>query len=131
MVYRLCQRNQTAILVFADRGCPGDPEGRQTLPIAAKALSRQKRDKATGIDCPSCGKAMVERKGGSGKFLGCSGYPECRETAPIELTLKNQKKCPECGKIMTKRKSVKGPFWGCSGYPECRYTEDGKKRQPG
>jgi len=71
---------------------------------------------------------MVERKGRSGKFLGCSGYPECRETAPIELTRKRSKKCPKCGKVMTKRKGAKGPFWGCSGYPECRHTEDIKAK---
>jgi len=56
--------------------------------------------------------------------LSCSGYPECKQTAPIELTKKRAKRCPKCGQVLAKRKGPEGEFLGCSGFPECRYSED-------
>ena len=42
---------------------------------------------ATDIDCDECGKPMVIRDGRRGKFLGCSGYPKCRNTADVPAKL--------------------------------------------
>jgi DNA topoisomerase-1 len=42
---------------------------------------------ATDIDCDECGKPMVIREGRRGKFLGCSGYPKCRNTAEVPAKL--------------------------------------------
>ncbi len=35
---------------------------------------------AIGEDCPKCGKPLNSRLGKRGKFIGCSGYPECDYT---------------------------------------------------
>ncbi|HEX4124893.1 MAG TPA: type I DNA topoisomerase [Tepidisphaeraceae bacterium] len=45
---------------------------------------------ATDIDCEECGKPMVIRTGRRGKFLGCSGYPKCKNTAEIPAKLLEQ-----------------------------------------
>ncbi len=82
--------------------------------------------KDSDVVCKQCGKPMVERWSKSGKFLGCSGYPECKFTmsldengAPAEPK-ETDIKCEKCGKPMVIRRSKRGPFLGCSGYPECR-----------
>jgi len=84
---------------------------------------------ATGEDCPTCGRPLVQRRGRRGPFVGCSGYPECtyikndsaarRPAAqPAEPT---GEKCPDCGKDLVRRSGRYGPFVSCSGYPACRY----------
>ena len=77
--------------------------------------------------CDKCGKPMVIKWGKYGKFIACSGYPECRNTREIE-TSDNDKpdevhKCPNCGKDMVVRRGRWGYFLACSGYPECKTTE--------
>jgi DNA topoisomerase-1 len=41
----------------------------------------------TDIDCDDCGKPMIIREGRRGKFLGCSGYPKCKNTAEVPAKL--------------------------------------------
>ena len=68
--------------------------------------------------CELCGKPMAIKEGRFGKFLACSGYPECKNTKPIVKS--TGIKCPECGKDIIEKKSRKGRvFYGCSGYPKC------------
>lgn len=69
--------------------------------------------------CEVCGKPMVYKEGSFGRFLACSGYPECKNTKTIIKS--TGVKCPECGKdIIEKRGHKSGRvFYGCSGYPEC------------
>lgn len=82
--------------------------------------------------CPDCGKPMHRRKGSSGHFWGCTGYPDCSTTLPDEkgepgkpkvVALSNYP-CGKCGKpLVHKQKKGKGgyDFWGCSGFKEgCR-----------
>ena len=70
--------------------------------------------------CPNCGRVMLIRESRFGKFLACSGYPECKTTKPFE---KPVCKCPKCGKDIYKRRSKKGKtFYGCSGYPNCDFV---------
>ncbi|HUH11811.1 MAG TPA: type I DNA topoisomerase [Longimicrobiales bacterium] len=78
-------------------------------------------------ECPECGKEMVVRWNRYGRFLGCSGYPECRHTQPLEGEAKREpvpigEDCPECGHELVERQGRMGPFIGCSHYPECKYT---------
>jgi DNA topoisomerase-1 len=80
---------------------------------------------------------MVIRTGRRGKFLGCSKYPECDHTQPLESSgeggeLKEGAACPQCGKPLVARHGRRGPFVGCSGYPECTFTQSatGAKREP-
>ncbi len=70
--------------------------------------------------CPNCGRVMLIRESRFGKFLACSGYPECKTTKPFD---KPVCKCPKCGKDIYKRRSKKGKtFYGCSGYPNCDFV---------
>jgi DNA topoisomerase-1 len=64
---------------------------------------------------------MVVKHGRYGKFLACSGFPECSNTKPY--VEKVGVKCPECGGEMVVRHTRKGKkFYGCSNYPECKYS---------
>jgi len=74
-----------------------------------------------GRDCPECGRELVIRYGRYGKFISCSGFPECRYTEPwlekIGVT------CPQDGGEIVQRKTRKGrTFFGCQNYPECDFT---------
>ncbi len=78
-------------------------------------------DEKTGDDCPKCGKPLVFKTGRFGKFVACSGYPECKYTQSFQV--KTGVKCPKCGKEIVQRMSKKRKiFYGCSGYPECDFA---------
>ena len=82
--------------------------------------------------CEKCGKPMVIKWGRFGRFLACTGYPECKstkqikkngdvaETAEPEPTGED---CPKCGKPLVRRNGRFGPFVGCSGFPDCRFIQ--------
>ena len=79
--------------------------------------------------CEKCGKKLLIKMSRFGKFLACSGYPECKFTKKIGAEIKKiGMACPECGKGEVIEKHVrKGRsrgkiFWGCSLYPECKYA---------
>jgi len=74
-----------------------------------------------GRMCPECGKELVIRYGRYGKFISCSGFPECRHTEAwlekIGVT------CPKDGGDIVARKTRKGrTFYGCANYPNCDFT---------
>jgi len=74
-----------------------------------------------GRACPDCGKEMVIRYGRYGKFISCSGFPDCRHTEPwLE---KIGVICPKDGGDIVERKTRKGRiFYGCNQYPNCDFT---------
>jgi DNA topoisomerase-1 len=104
----------------------------------------------TDAVCEKCGKSMVIKLGRFGKFLSCTGYPECKNAKPLngevvtelgaengigkdkfadvkvdekmeKLQKENEGKvCEKCGKPMKVRKSRYGYFLGCTGYPKCK-----------
>lgn len=75
----------------------------------------------SGDICELCGKPMVYKLGRYGKFLACSGFPECRNTKPIVIPA--GVKCLACGGDIIQRKSRGGRvFYGCSNYPKCKYV---------
>ncbi len=79
-------------------------------------------DEVTDEICEKCGNHFVIKNGRFGKFLACSGYPECKNTKAI--VEKTGVPCPKCeeGEVL-QRKSRKGKkFYGCSRYPECDYV---------
>lgn len=77
-------------------------------------------DEPTDIICEQCGKPMVIKIGPYGKFLGCSGFPECKFTKRIVTETKGL--CPKCGAKMLLKKSKKGkPFYGCENYKDCNF----------
>ena len=71
--------------------------------------------------CEKCGRPMVIKVGKYGKFLACSGFPECRGTK--RLVKDTGGICPKCGKgRMLERKSAKGRiYYGCERYPDCDF----------
>ena len=74
----------------------------------------------SGELCEKCGKPMVYRMGRYGRFLACSGFPECRNTKAIVNA--TNVKCLACGGNIVQRKSRTGRvFYGCDNYPECGY----------
>jgi len=77
-------------------------------------------DEVTDEICEKCGRRMVIKYGRYGKFLACPGYPECKNTKPIQDKI--GVKCPNCGGDIIRLKSGKGKiFFGCSNYPECNF----------
>lgn len=77
-------------------------------------------DEPTDVICEQCGKPMVIKIGPYGKFLGCSGFPDCKFTKRIVTETKGL--CPKCGAKMLLKKSKKGkPFYGCENYKDCNF----------
>ncbi len=97
------------------------PSFADTLEKAKSNVQKIKlADEETGEVCPNCGKPMVIKMGRFGKFVACSGYPECKTTKP--LVKKTGVKCPECEGELVERQSKKGrKFYGCSNYPACDF----------
>lgn len=99
-----------------------------TLALAEKGAFVPKV--TTDIDCPQCGAKLQKIWFKSKYFYGCSKYPECTYSAPIEEVTFNKdeyaadfdwdQKCPKCGKEMKLRHGRFGSFLGCTGYPECK-----------
>jgi ssDNA-binding Zn-finger/Zn-ribbon topoisomerase 1 len=81
------------------------------------------------IKCPKCGMKLRLVMGDFGKFLGCTGYPQCDYT----FNVRDEIQCPSCGKPMQIREGQYGKFLGCTGFPDCRFTFDvreSKKKEP-
>ena len=81
----------------------------------------EQRDEPTDEICQNCGKPMVIKTGRFGRFISCTGYPECKTTRPI---LKDSGAiCPKDGGMIAERKSRKGrTFYGCANYPACDFV---------
>jgi DNA topoisomerase-1 len=85
--------------------------------------------------CEKCGRPMVIRLGRNGRFLACTGYPECDGTRDLPPELANgnggapaapevpEQNCEKCGKPMAVKRGRFGYFLACTGYPECRNTK--------
>lgn len=77
-------------------------------------------DEETDEVCEVCGKPMVIKIGRFGKFLACTGFPECTNTKKIIKPTGGV--CPKCGKKVIQKKSKKGKkFFGCEDYPNCDF----------
>lgn len=75
--------------------------------------------------CPKCGKPLAIKFGRFGKFLACSGFPDCRHTEPLEnKTIKTGVICPKCeqGEIIGKKTKKGKIFYGCSKWPDCDFA---------
>ncbi len=73
--------------------------------------------------CPKCGKELIIRWGRNGKFMACSGYPDCKHTKPLEEPEEVEDKCEKCSKQMVIKHGRFGRFLACSGYPDCKNTQ--------
>jgi DNA topoisomerase-1 len=99
---------------------------KKDMELTKKELTEEKTDEV----CDKCGKPMSIKVGRFGKFMACTGYPDCRNTqkmdgeagpatpeAPLEMTTE---KCEKCGELMARRTGKFGPFLSCSAYPKCK-----------
>lgn len=79
--------------------------------------------------CPECGKPLSIRLGRSGRFIGCTGYPDCKYTRNLKEDAGEpqaeeiERECPKCQSKLVIRFGRYGKFIGCSNYPECRHIE--------
>jgi len=102
---------------------------KQNLETAQKEMKHAKAEATPSeYTCPDCQRQLVYRFGKNGRFLSCSGYPECKFACPCDKEGKmveeqvTDHKCPECGKPMVHKNGRYGEFLGCSDYPECKTT---------
>ncbi|KKT35226.1 MAG: topoisomerase protein [Parcubacteria group bacterium GW2011_GWA2_44_12] len=102
---------------------------KKTLNEKYESVSKKElTEETTDENCEKCGKPMVIKMGRFGKFLSCSGFPECKTALPLKkeadelLTngVIDYGSCEKCGKPLTLKRGAYGPFLGCSGYPECK-----------
>jgi len=78
------------------------------------------KDEEAGRDCPLCGRPLMIKNGRFGKFIACSGFPECRYTESINEEIGVP--CPLCGQPIVALKTKKGrKYFGCKAYPECGF----------
>lgn len=82
--------------------------------------------------CPKCEKPLAIRLGRRGRFIGCTGYPDCDYTrnvdgeknAPEEPPeIIEDRNCPKCDSQLQVRHGRFGKFIGCTGYPKCKFIE--------
>jgi DNA topoisomerase-1 len=103
--------------------------------VAAEAQMRdvKREETPTDLKCDRCGSPMVIKWGKMGRFLACSGYPECKNTMDFEqqpdgtiVPVKEQvtdKLCEKCGRPMAIKRGRFGRFLACTGYPECKSSQ--------
>ena len=92
-----------------------------SLKNAALLMEKVKFEELTDEICPKCEKPLVIKFGRYGKFVACSGYPECKYTKPF--LVKIGVKCPQCGgEIVERLSKKKRTFYGCSNYPNCKFA---------
>ncbi len=106
----------------------------KNLELQKKTIKKSDFQTETGEKCPECKKPLVEKWGKYGKFLACSGFPDCKYSRPIvksgdksedkEVEKKIvDKKCPKCKGALILKESRFGQFLACENYPKCKFTE--------
>ena len=79
------------------------------------------KEDQTDLICEKCGRPMVVKFGRYGKFIACSGYPECKNIKKI--VHETGAECPKCGGKVVLKKTKRGRvFYGCSEYPNCDFV---------
>jgi DNA topoisomerase-1 len=96
---------------------------------AERAMKDMKREpELTDRMCDKCGAPMAVLYNKRGKFLGCSKYPECKNTMPVDgpreqsQAIPTDYRCPKCEKPMVIRTGKRGRFLACTGFPKCKST---------
>jgi DNA topoisomerase-1 len=102
----------------------------KVLKVVAESKGKAKpEDIETEEVCDKCEKPMVIRWGRHGRFYACSGYPECKNTKPLEgekpapAEEPTDEKCEKCGSPMVIKSGRFGRFMACSNYPDCKTTK--------
>jgi DNA topoisomerase I len=94
------------------------------------------QDIPTDIACEKCGLPMVKRWGRHGRFMACTGFPNCKNTKPIpqegvdingqqgeQQNQQTDQQCEKCGSPMVIKSGRYGKFLACVRYPECKNTK--------
>jgi DNA topoisomerase-1 len=106
--------------------CPNYPECKNTKNFkrSDKGEIEIAAEEEVNESCEQCGRPMLLRFGKFGKFLGCSGYPECKNIQPLQKPVDLGIKCPECkeGNIKERKSRWGKVFYGCDKYPECKFA---------
>ncbi len=107
---------------------PFDKDLEEAMNIQGKV---KPEDIPTDEVCDKCGKPMVIKWGRHGRFVACTGFPDCKNTRPLEgegggqnaEAYKTDEKCEKCGSEMVLKSGKFGRFLACSKYPECKTTK--------
>jgi len=125
----ICEKCGSAMVIKTGRygkflACSGFPKCRNI-----KNLSQNEAQKNQNMQelnpkeekCPECGKDLVVKQSRYGKFLGCSGYPDCKY---IKNNFSTGVQCPQCekGTLMMRRTKSRKTFYGCGEYPNCNFA---------
>jgi len=114
---KIANENKDWVIVVQDFYIPFE----NSLENASELMEKVKLEEATEEICPECSKPLVIKYGRYGKFIACSGFPECKYTKPF--LVKIGVKCPQCGgEIIERRSKKKRIFYGCSNYPDCHFA---------
>ncbi|MDP7111856.1 MAG: topoisomerase DNA-binding C4 zinc finger domain-containing protein, partial [Myxococcota bacterium] len=115
--------------------CSAFPECRNTMNVEQDEegkISPVSREVATDEKCDKCESPMVIKHGRYGKFMACSGFPECKNTRPLGASPakpgdeppidpdEELPPCPKCGSDTVRRRGRYGTFIACSAYPKCK-----------
>ena len=90
--------------------------------------SLKENPELSSITCDKCNAPMAVLFNKRGKFLGCSRYPECKNTMPVDgprekkEVIATDHKCPKCGSAMVIRDGKRGKFLACTAFPKCKST---------
>ena len=126
-----CERcGSPMVIKWGRRGefvaCKNYPECRNTKNFTRGEDGSIQIAKEETIDrtCPKCGKPMQIRFGRFGRFVGCTGYPDCREVQPLKLPEPIGVKCPDCsvGDVVGKFSRKGKLFYSCNRYPDCKFS---------
>ena len=124
----VCEKCESPMVIKSGRygrflACTGYPECKNTRPVETEEERALRERVSEDVDefCEKCERPMVVKTGRNGRFLACSGYPECKNAKPFLVGVD----CPECGGDLAERKQ-KGRngriFYGCVNYPECKFA---------
>jgi len=113
--------------------CSGYPECRYSRDYLRDEKGRIQTvefpaDEVSDKICEKCGQPMVIKQGRYGKFMACSGYPECKNTYSVNAVAPGKDTgvaCPEpncSGKLIEKQSKRGKIFYGCSQFPECSFA---------
>src|SRR5713101_4837822 len=128
----VCEKcGQPMVIKWGRRGeflaCSGYPECKNTMNFRRDddGTIRRVEPEITNEMCEQCGRPMQVRFGRYGKFLGCSGYPECKNMQPLHKPVPTGVRCLlGCGEgELMERRSRRGKlFYSCSRYPACQFV---------
>jgi len=99
------------------------PDFQAKLEEKEKNVTKHDLDEKTDEVCEKCGKPMIVKMGRFGKFLACSGFPDCKNTKSLTQAVVVMD-CPKCkeGQVVEKRTKRGKIFWGCNNYPKCDFA---------